>query len=115
MEIFDKTASLEKAGDDPELAKELFQMLINALPELKATLNQEFQHSANGNFLAIAHKVYGSTAYCGVPQLRESAKSLEDVIKAGNDAVEVESQLELVNQAIDRLMGESDVLLASDW
>lgn len=111
MDIFDKTIALEQAGGSIELAKDLFGMLIKELPILKNNLNTSFTGSANQAFWDAAHKIHGSTAYCGVPLLKSVSKQLEDAIKAGNPD-DMRLALDEVNSAIDQIVAQGDTLLA---
>ncbi len=112
--IIDKSIALEKAGGDAGLAKELFGMLLKSLPELQQRLNQAIQSDKQA-FLEAAHKMYGATAYCGVPQLREFAKALEDAIKDGSDDEMLADLLNAVNHAVETLQKEGPDYIKQDW
>ncbi len=113
LEILDIPQAIEQAGGNPELAKELFTMLLSELPGQKEKLNQAF---AKGDKQAIwdhTHKLHGSTAYCGVPALRKAAKELEEAIKAQTD--DVSDKIQDVNNAIDDLLVDGQTVLEQDW
>lgn len=79
--LLDKNQALEQAGGNRELASELFKMLLEELPVLQSQLAQAIDRGERDAMWNPAHKLYGSTAYCGVPALREAARAMEECIK----------------------------------
>ena len=112
-EMLDIPQAIEQAGGNPDLAKELFTMLLKELPDQKEKLNQAFAKGDNQAIWNHSHKLYGSTAYCGVPALRKAAKELEDAIKAQTD--DVSNKIQEVNKAIDDLLVDGQTVLEQDW
>lgn len=86
MRILDKNQALAQAGGNETLARELFAMLLAELPVLQAQLAQALESHEQEALWDPAHKLYGSTAYCGVPALREAARAMEECIKQQNEA-----------------------------
>jgi len=112
-DILDIPLAIEQAGGSPELARDLFGMLLNDLPDLHQKV---VQAHATGDAQALwdhAHKIYGATAYCGVPALREAARELEDAIR--QNAADLASRLAALDQAINTLLAEGPGLLAQEW
>ena len=112
-EMLDISQAIEQAGGNPDLAKELFTMLLKELPDQKEKLNQAFAKGDNQAIWNHSHKLYGSTAYCGVPALRKAAKELEEAIKAQTD--DVSNKIQEVNKAIDDLLVDGQTVLEQDW
>lgn len=112
-EMLDIPQAIEQAGGNPDLAKELFTMLLKELPDQKEKLNQAFAKGDNQAIWNHSHKLYGSTAYCGVPALRKAAKELEEAIKAQTD--DVSNKIQEVNKAIDDLLVDGQTVLEQDW
>ncbi|MDH5407261.1 MAG: Hpt domain-containing protein [Gammaproteobacteria bacterium] len=109
-EIFDKQHALEQAGDDPELASELFTMLIKELPELNNKLilaHEQMDYQAMWDH---AHKIHGSTAYCGVPLLKAAAHALEETIKQQN-ASALPEKIDQVSSEIETIIQNKDHIL----
>ncbi len=79
--LLDKKQALVQAGNNRELACDLFNMLLEELPVLQSQLAQALEHGEQDAMWDPAHKLYGSTAYCGVPALREAARAMEECIK----------------------------------
>lgn len=83
MDIFDEKLALDKVDGNRELMLELFGMMINELPKSISGLETALQNSPREEQWNIAHKLTGSTAYCGVPALQASTRALEKHIKEG--------------------------------
>ncbi len=110
-DIFDHQQALEQAGDDPELAKDLFQMLIAELPELLAKLKQALAEQDHTALWDHAHKIHGSTAYCGVPTLKTAAHDLENCITQELE-MEFARGVSRVAGEINQLIANKDLILA---
>jgi two-component system sensor histidine kinase BarA len=81
LNTIDINLALERAGGNQDLARELYQMLQNELPNYQSKIKQHFD---SGNYVAlleVVHKLHGSATYCGVPALRAAAASMESNIK----------------------------------
>lgn len=113
LPILDIPRAIEQAGGNPDLAKELFTMLLKELPDLKTRLNRAFNNGDQQSLWDHAHKIYGSTAYCGVPALQKAAKELEEAIKQkkGN----IDKNIETVNQTIEELLTIGPEELDLNW
>lgn len=84
--MLDRDQALEQAGGSESLARELFGMLLDDLPVLRQQLQQAIADDRPDAMWDHAHKLYGSTVYCGVPALREAARAMEECIKQQNKA-----------------------------
>jgi HPt (histidine-containing phosphotransfer) domain-containing protein len=113
LPMLDIPHAIEQAGGNPDLAKELFSMLLKELPDLKHKLNQAFNNGDEQSLWDHAHKIYGSTAYCGVPALQKAAKELEDTIKAKSN--DIADRIQTVNKAIEELVLDGETALEQEW
>lgn len=111
--IIDIQLALEQANGSEELAKDLFSMLINDLPVLSENLTQAFNAKDEQALWDHAHKIYGSTAYCGVPNLRKAAHELENSIKT--NSTDIENSLQQVTHAIEQLIKIAESELTKNW
>lgn len=102
----DDDLALERAGGNQELADELLRMLIGDLPELRDGLNRTFQANRTQDLQEIAHKINGSTRYCGVPALAAAAADLEASLKSGA-TTSLAAHVEHLTCEIDRLLSEA--------
>ncbi len=113
LPMLDIPHAIAQAGGNPDLAKELFTMLLKELTEQKNKLNQAFNNGDQQSLWDHAHKIYGSTAYCGVPALNKAARELEDAIKAKTK--NIEKKIQSVNTAIDELLTDGETALDQEW
>lgn len=113
LPMLDIPHAIDQAGGNPDLAKELFTMLLKELPELKQKLNQAFNNGDEQGLRDHAHIIYGSTAYCGVPALQKAAKELEDAIKTQTS--DLADRIQDVNKAIEELLMDGETALDQEW
>ena len=107
--MFDRKLALRLTGGNMELANELFQMLVNDLPNMKRVLNQATNPLDSKRLENAAHKIQGAASYCAVNAIKESAALLE---KAAHLGVEREILLHVaqLNRDIDALLKEQQEL-----
>jgi len=113
-DVIDPDLALEQAGGNEELAKELLGMLLAELPKLRDMLGTAIKEKNLQAMWDHAHKIYGSTAYCGVPGLRAAAQALEAAIKI-KDFPKVASEFELTRSEIERILEVGNTLLQKNW
>lgn len=113
-EVIDTTQALEQAAGNEKLAKELFGMLLNELPELEQKLGQAISDNDLQACWDHAHKIHGSTAYCGVPELRSAAQGMEQSIKL-QDSEQIEENFAALKNAIRRLLDIGSSQLERPW
>lgn len=109
--IFDKAHAIEQAGGNADLALDLHTMLLTELPELYDKLTHAQQQMNYEAMWDHAHKIYGSTAYCGVPALKQAAGELEKVIKAKEENQLADAISQVENEIVS-LLTERDEILA---
>lgn len=83
LNAIDTNLALERAGGNQELARELYQMLQNELPNYHNTMQQHYDSGDYEALLEVVHKLHGSATYCGVPALKEAAAEMESHLKQG--------------------------------
>ena len=89
--ILDYEMALEQAAGNEPLAKEIFEMLLAELPKLKQDLQDALAEKNKTACWDHAHKLYGSTAYTGVPRLKAVAHKMESAIKDDNEQLMAET------------------------
>lgn len=114
QQVIDFSQALEQSAGNEQLAKELFQMLLSELPVLLKNLKSALRCGDLSESWDHAHKIYGSTAYCGVPGLRKAAAQLESSIK-GNHADKLQSDSQELEWEVNRLLEEGPALLEVTW
>jgi two-component system sensor histidine kinase BarA len=112
--IVDYREAIEKAGGNTELAKELFGMLLEELPKLREKLQNAIAQDDLQAIWNHAHKIYGSTAYCGVPVLRQAASTMEMTVRS-KELDAIRQEFESLNVAINQLLTQGPAHLTQDW
>jgi two-component system sensor histidine kinase BarA len=103
LRAVDEKLALERAGGNPELARELYQMLQNELPEYLSRLPALYAEENLGSLQEAVHKLNGSATYCGVPALKAAAESMESSLKRGEQQA-YEEGLKAVLNEIQRVL-----------
>ena len=98
LNAIDTNLALERAGGNQDLARELYQMLQNELPNYHSTIKQHYDSGDYEALLEVVHKLHGSATYCGVPALKEAAASMESNIKQGAETAYA--------RGLDEVLGE---------
>lgn len=98
----DEAAALAAAGDDADLARELFATLMEGLVREVAKLREHFAGGDWEQVVQIAHRLRGAAGYCGVPRLDYALQELERAAKAGETAA-ISMWLRAVTDAADGL------------
>jgi len=101
--VFDRELSLSTANDRPELADELFQLLITTLPEDQTQINIAFRNKDRQVLREAVHKLHGAIRYCGVPRLGSAITKLETLLKTSSQG-DIRGALDIVNSEISSLM-----------
>jgi len=102
-EIFSLDDARKLANGNEVLALELFNMLINELPDHRNDILQAVDSKDHQTLREVTHKLNGASRCCGTPALRNAANSLElSIDNKEIDKIEIKSG-ELINE-IDRLL-----------
>ncbi len=67
--IIDLELGNKLAGNKPELARELLQILIKNLSSDVSEIKQTYLDGDTKRLKSLVHKLHGATSYCGVPRL----------------------------------------------
>lgn len=101
--LFDRELSLSVANYHPELADELFTLLIANLPIDQEAINSAFSGGKTEQFSEAVHKLLGSLRYCGVPRLENAVEKVVNFSKSGLDE-DVRRALNVLNSEINTLI-----------
>jgi two-component system sensor histidine kinase BarA len=102
-EIFSFDNAKQLANGNEMLAIELFNMLINELPEHSNGIQQAIKNNDIHMLKEVTHKLNGASRCCGTPALRNAASSLEATIDNGEDD-KLESKSSELLKEINRLL-----------
>ena len=97
----DVEESIRLAAGKTDLAEELFSMLLEQLPNDAETIKRYWAEQNLETLLECIHKLHGATRYCGVPELRSAAGTLETALK--RSTADIEQAKNDVLAAIERL------------
>jgi CheY-like chemotaxis protein/HPt (histidine-containing phosphotransfer) domain-containing protein len=100
---FDYDLAISRANNRPEIADELFQLLIRTLPEDLDQINRAASSGIKDEFRSAVHRLNGAIRYCGVPALSQAIDLLESRIKISMDEAS-DQALVAVNHEADSLV-----------
>ena len=90
--VIDLELGARLAGNKPELAKELLQLLVKKLPNDMRDIEQAHEQNQNQQLKSLVHKLHGASNYCGAPRLRNVLAELETALKK-NETTHLDSFL----------------------
>ena len=79
-DIFDLANALELAKHKPDLARDMFTMLLDSLDETSRDVTAAVHEGDMDRLQEIVHKLYGGCCYCGVPALRHATAKLHTLL-----------------------------------
>jgi CheY-like chemotaxis protein/HPt (histidine-containing phosphotransfer) domain-containing protein len=100
---FNYDLAVSRANNRPEIADELFQLLIMTLPGDLAQINQAAEKGMIDELKSSVHRLNGAIRYCGVPGLSSAIEQLETRIKISIDDASSEALIDL-NKEVDSLL-----------
>ena len=112
--ILDIQQSIIAANGNASLAKELFTMLLDDIDVRLQQIESSFQENNMDMLQEHTHKLYGATAYCIVPKLRESTAVLDEVLRLNNYS-QLQPLVDDVVQEIKQLISDGPAFIEKDW
>ncbi|EDS2266520.1 two-component sensor histidine kinase BarA [Salmonella enterica] len=100
--------ALRQAAGKPDLARDMLQMLIDFLPEVRNKIEEQLVgENPNG----LVHKLHGSCGYSGVPRMKNLCQLIEQQLRSGVHEEELEPEfLELLDE-MDNVAREAKKIL----
>jgi two-component system, NarL family, sensor histidine kinase BarA len=102
--IIDWDLGTKLAGNKPELAKEILNLLIKNLPAELEQIKRTKDLDNLPLLLKHVHKLLGAVSYCGAPRLKNALINYENALKNGDkktlDAYFADLEFE-INQLIE--------------
>ncbi|WP_054177614.1 two-component sensor histidine kinase BarA [Trabulsiella odontotermitis] len=91
--------ALRQAAGKTDLAREMLQMLIAFLPEIRNKVEEQLVGENPEGLVDAIHKLHGSCGYSGVPRLKNLCHLLEGQLRSGTSVEELEPEfLELLDE-----------------
>ncbi|CAI2450625.1 two-component sensor histidine kinase BarA [Serratia ficaria] len=104
--------ALRQAANKQDLARDLLQMPLDFLPQVRERVQALLDGQPDDDILDLIHKLHGSCSYSGVPRLKQLCFYLEQQLRlgVGHDQLEPEwlellDEIELVSQAARAHLG----------
>ncbi|KEA54437.1 histidine kinase [Mangrovibacter sp. MFB070] len=85
--------AIRQAANKVDLARDMLQMLIDFLPEVRNTVEEQLVGEAPGDLLDNIHKLHGSCGYSGVPRLKNLCFLIEQALRNETPASDLEPEL----------------------
>ncbi|AIA25156.1 two-component sensor histidine kinase BarA [Kosakonia sacchari] len=103
--------ALRQAAGKTDLAREMLHMLVEFLPEIRNMVEEQLVGEAPQGLSEGIHKLHGSCGYSGVPRLKNLCQLIEQQLRSGVAAEELEPEfLELLDE-MDNVTREAHKLL----
>ena len=91
--------ALRQAANKPDLARDMLHMLLDFLPEVRNTLEEQLVGEKPDGLLETIHKLHGSSGYSGVPRLKKLCQLIEHQLRNGTSPADLEPEmLELLDE-----------------
>ncbi len=101
--VFDREMAISRANNRVEIADELFQLLVENLPDDLRNINQASSGNSRDALQESVHKLRGAVNYCGVPSLAEALGKLEAVVRKGSEE-DIRLAVNAFNSAVSTLV-----------
>ncbi|MCK1969089.1 two-component sensor histidine kinase BarA [Franconibacter sp. IITDAS19] len=91
--------ALRQAANKTDLARDMLNMLLEFLPQVRNTVEEQLVGENPEGLLEIIHKLHGSCGYSGVPRLKNLCLLIEQQMRSGVAAQALEPEfLELLDE-----------------
>lgn len=110
-QTLDWTLALHQAANKPDLAREMLQMLLSFLPEVRNTVEEQLVGENPAGLIDIIHKLHGSCSYSGVPKLKSLCMTLEHEMRKGVSPHNLEPELLELLDEMDNVSREAQKML----
>ncbi len=105
--------ALRQAAGKNDLAREMLQMLVAFLPEIRNKVEEQLVGENPEDLVDAIHKLHGSCGYSGVPRLKNLCHLLEQQLRSGTPESKLEPEfLELLDE-MDNVTREAMKVLGS--
>ncbi|SUW62500.1 Signal transduction histidine-protein kinase BarA [Buttiauxella agrestis] len=92
-QTLDWALALQQAANKPDLARDMLQMLLAFLPEVRNKVEEQLVGENPEGLVDIIHKLHGSCSYSGVPKLKSLCRQLEHELRCGVKPEDLEPEL----------------------
>lgn len=103
--------ALRQAAGKNDLARDMLQMLIDFLPEVRNKIEEQLVGENPEGLVDLIHKLHGSCGYSGVPRMKNLCQLIEQQLRSGTKEEDLEPEfLELLDE-MDNVAREAKKML----
>ncbi|WP_436858711.1 two-component sensor histidine kinase BarA [Citrobacter tructae] len=99
--------ALRQAAGKPDLARDMLQMLIDFLPEVRNRIEEQLVGENSEGLVDLIHKLHGSCGYSGVPRMKNLCQLLEGQLRNGTKEADLEPELLELLDEMDNVAREA--------
>jgi len=104
--------ALRQAANKTDLARDLLQMLVDFLPEVREKVEQNLRDNNTIGLRDMIHKLHGSASYSGVPRLKQLCQQLEHHLRLDADLITIEPELLELLDEMENVVGLAKEVLS---
>lgn len=103
--------ALRQAANKTDLARDMLHMLLEFLPQVRNTVEEQLVGEKPEGLLDIIHKLHGSCGYSGVPRLKNLCLLIEQQMRGGTAPEALEPELLELLDEMDNVAREARRIL----
>ncbi|MRS14151.1 two-component sensor histidine kinase BarA [Enterobacteriaceae bacterium RIT691] len=107
----DWSLALRQSANKPDLARDMLQMLIAFLPEVRNKVEEQLVGEKPEGLVDTIHKLHGSCGYSGVPRLKNLCHLIEGQLRDGTSPEDLEPELLELLDEMDNVAREAIKML----
>ncbi len=90
--------ALRQAAGKTDLARDMLQMLLDFLPEVRNKVEEQLVGENPEGLVDLIHKLHGSCGYSGVPRMKNLCRLIEQQLRSGTKEKFEPELLELLDE-----------------
>lgn len=102
--------ALRRAAGKTDLARDMLQMLLDFLPEVRNKVEEQLVGKP-GRLVDLIHKLHGSCGYSGVPRMKNLCQLIEQQLRSGTKEEDLEPELLELLDEMDNVAREASKIL----
>ncbi|MDN8600515.1 two-component sensor histidine kinase BarA [Citrobacter sp. S2-9] len=103
--------ALRQAAGKSSLARDMLQMLLAFLPEVRNKIEEQLVGENPEGLVDLIHKLHGSCSYSGVPRMKSLCQFIEQQLRSGIKEEELEPELLELLDEMDNVAREAKKML----
>jgi two-component system sensor histidine kinase BarA len=107
----DWSLALRQAANKQSLARDMLQMLVAFLPEIRNKVEEQLVGEKPEDLVDVIHKLHGSCGYSGVPRLKNLCHLIEGQLRSGIAPEDLEPELLELLDEMDNVAREARKIL----